>query len=105
MYKKLFFLVLMLILIQWDADAQCAMCRTTVESTVSNGRSNIATGLNTGILYLLTAPYLLVGAVAWLWFVRVSKSRRSVLPNGNYVSGFLSCWGRPTNPRLDIVLI
>jgi hypothetical protein len=68
MYKKIFFLVLMLILIQWNAEAQCAMCRTTVESTVSNGRSNIATGLNTGILYLLTAPYLLVGAVAWLWF-------------------------------------
>ncbi len=65
----------MLILIQWDAEAQCAMCRTTVESTVSNGRSNIATGLNTGILYLLTAPYLLVGAVAWLWF-RQSKQEQ-----------------------------
>ncbi|MHA8106772.1 hypothetical protein [Aquirufa sp. 5-AUSEE-100C1] len=75
MYKKIFFLVLMLILIQWNADAQCAMCRTTVESTVSNGRSNIATGLNTGILYLLTAPYLLVGAVAWLWF-RQSKQEQ-----------------------------
>jgi hypothetical protein len=75
MYKKLFFLVLMLILIQWNAEAQCAMCRTTVESTVSNGRSNIATGLNTGILYLLTAPYLLVGAVAWLWF-RQSKQEQ-----------------------------
>lgn len=75
MYKKLFFLVLMLILMQWDADAQCAMCRTTVESTVSNGRSNIATGLNTGILYLLAAPYLLVGAVAWLWF-RQSKQEQ-----------------------------
>lgn len=65
----------MLILIQWNAEAQCAMCRTTVESTVSNGRSNIATGLNTGILYLLTAPYLLVGAVAWLWF-RQSKQEQ-----------------------------
>lgn len=65
----------MLILMQWDADAQCAMCRTTVESTVSNGRSNIATGLNTGILYLLAAPYLLVGAVAWLWF-RQSKQEQ-----------------------------
>jgi len=75
MYKKLLFLVLILILVQLDADAQCAMCRTTVESTVSNGRSNIATGLNTGILYLLTAPYLLVGAVAWLWF-RQSKQEQ-----------------------------
>jgi len=75
MYKRLFFLVLFVLLVQLDAEAQCAMCRTTVESTVSNGRSNIATGLNTGILYLLTAPYLLVGAVAWLWF-RQSKQEQ-----------------------------
>ncbi len=75
MYKRLFFLILFVLLLQLDAQAQCAMCRTTVESTVSNGRSNIATGLNTGILYLLTAPYLLVGAVAWLWF-RQSKQEQ-----------------------------
>jgi hypothetical protein len=66
MYKRILILICLLLLIQLDVDAQCAMCRTTVESTISNGRSNIATGLNTGILYLLTAPYLLVGAVAWL---------------------------------------
>jgi hypothetical protein len=48
--------------------AQCAMCRTTVESTVSNGRSNIATGLNTGILYLLAAPYLIVVVVGFMWW-------------------------------------
>lgn len=53
--------------------AQCAMCRTTVESTVSNGRSNIATGLNTGILYLLAAPYLIVVVVAFMWW-RSSKA-------------------------------
>ena len=75
MYKRLLFFILLVFLFQFDAQAQCAMCRTTVESTVSNGRSNIATGLNTGILYLLAAPYLLVGAVAWLWF-RQSKQEQ-----------------------------
>ena len=75
MYKRLLLLILLVFLFQFDAQAQCAMCRTTVESTVSNGRSNIATGLNTGILYLLTAPYLLVAAVAWLWF-RQSKQEQ-----------------------------
>ena len=75
MYKRIFFIVCLLLLLQLDVDAQCAMCRTTVESTVSNGRSNIATGLNTGILYLLTAPYLLVGGIAWLWF-RQSKQEQ-----------------------------
>ena len=58
-----------------DAFAQCAMCRTTLESTVSNGRSNIATGINTGILYLLAAPYLVVVAVAYFWWKNSSTRR------------------------------
>jgi hypothetical protein len=75
MYKKVFILVALLLLTQIDAVAQCAMCRTTVESSISNGRSNIATGLNTGILYLLAAPYLIVAAIAILWF-RQSKQEQ-----------------------------
>mgnify|MGYP000332834021 FL=1 len=75
MYKTFFILVALVLLTQIDAVAQCAMCRTTVESTISNGRSNIATGLNTGILYLLSAPYLIVGAIAFLWF-RQSKQEQ-----------------------------
>ncbi|MHA8079498.1 hypothetical protein [Aquirufa antheringensis] len=75
MYKNIFLLAAILVLTQIDAVAQCAMCRTTVESTISNGRSNIATGLNTGILYLLAAPYLIVAAIAFLWF-RQSKQEQ-----------------------------
>jgi hypothetical protein len=75
MYKKIFILVALLLLTQIDAVAQCAMCRTTVESSISNGRSNIATGLNTGILYLLAAPYLIVASIAFLWF-RQSKQEQ-----------------------------
>jgi hypothetical protein len=67
------FLMIGFILIGIDANAQCAMCRTTIESTISNGRSNIATGLNTGILYLLTAPYLAVAVIAFLWFRQSKK--------------------------------
>jgi hypothetical protein len=75
MCKKFIILAALFLLTQIDAVAQCAMCRTTVESTISNGRSNIATGLNTGILYLLSAPYLIVGAIAFLWF-RQSKQEQ-----------------------------
>jgi hypothetical protein len=75
MYKRIAFFLIAFLLFQWDGFAQCAMCRTTVESTISNGRSNIATGLNTGILYLLLAPYLLVGAVAWMWFRQSKKEQ------------------------------
>lgn len=80
MSKKLvFILFLFFVLVQFDSAAQCAMCRTTMESTISNGRSNIATGLNTGILYLLTAPYLLVGAIAFLWFRQSKKEQQERL--------------------------
>ena len=51
-----------------DLMAQCAMCRSVVESTVSNGRSVVASNLNFGIVYLLVAPYLLVATVAYFWY-------------------------------------
>lgn len=74
MYKTIFvFLIIGLVLIGIDANAQCAMCRATVESTISNGRSNLATGLNTGILYLLSAPYIAVAVVTLLWFRQSKK--------------------------------
>lgn len=60
------FLILMCLLS--DVMAQCAMCRGTVESTVSNGRSIVASDLNVGILYLLVIPYLIVGTIAFVWY-------------------------------------
>ena len=51
-----------------DVLGQCAMCRGTVESTVSNGRSVVASDLNFGIVYLLAAPYLLVAGIGYLWY-------------------------------------
>ena len=75
MCKRIVFFLIVFLLFQMDGLAQCAMCRTTVESTISNGRSNIATGLNTGILYLLAAPYLLVGVIAWMWFRQSKKEQ------------------------------
>lgn len=54
--------------------AQCAMCRMTVESTVSDGRSQIASNLNHGILYLLSAPYLLVAIIGYLWWQSSKKN-------------------------------
>ena len=75
MFKRIAFFLIVFLLFQMDGLAQCVMCRTTVESTISNGRSNVATGLNTGILYLLAAPYLLVGAIAWMWFRQSKKEQ------------------------------
>ncbi len=67
--KKAFLLtIIILSFLSIDVFSQCAMCRATVESNLSEGRGTIGTGLNFGILYLLSAPYLLVGAIIFLWF-------------------------------------
>lgn len=50
---------------------QCAMCRAVVES----GNVDEAAGLNTGILYLMVFPYLLVGALFYL-IIRYRKKLR-----------------------------
>lgn len=70
--------------------AQCAMCRGTVESTMSNGRNQVAVGLNTGILYLLVTPYLLVAIVIFLWLRTSRKEHGKRLAIASRVRGTLS---------------
>lgn len=65
---KMWLIVLVLITVAPDIMAQCAMCRGTVESTVSNGRSVIASELNFGIIYLLMVPYLIVATIGFMWY-------------------------------------
>ncbi|WP_317246715.1 hypothetical protein [Pontibacter sp. E15-1] len=68
-------LTLLLVFAGTDAYSQCAMCRATVESNVGTGKghnhepeSEVGSGLNTGILYLMAAPYLLIGTIGFLWY-------------------------------------
>jgi hypothetical protein len=54
--------------------AQCPMCKMTAESNMKNG-GKAGAGLNAGILYMLVAPYLIVGALAfWWWKNRKTES-------------------------------
>lgn len=69
MKKKIIVLTLFFIgVLVFEATAQCAMCRATVESNLSEGRGAFGTGINFGILYLLSAPYLLIGGLILLWY-------------------------------------
>lgn len=70
---KVVLLIGLFLLVTPELMAQCAMCRGTVESTVSNGRSIVASSLNIGILYLLLAPYLAVSTIAYLWYRNSKK--------------------------------
>lgn len=64
--KKLFFIFTLFA--SYDLLAQCAMCKAVVES----GDAEIAEGINSGIMYLMAFPYILV-AVAGYFIYRNRK--------------------------------
>ncbi len=49
------------------AEAQCPMCRASVESNLKNG-GRAGRGLNMGILFMLSMPYLVVGILGYVWW-------------------------------------
>lgn len=63
------------------AHAQCAMCAVNAEQSVKNGNTQ-GMGLNTGILYLLAIPYVLVTAVGIIWYKKYRKRNIQIdMPN------------------------
>lgn len=46
--------------------AQCAMCKSVVESNMEGG-SKIGAGLNDAILFLMAMPYLSLAIIAFVW--------------------------------------
>jgi hypothetical protein len=68
--KILFVFVLVTVLIvalSPDLSAQCPMCRMSAESNLENGGTE-GRGLNNGILYMLSLPYLLVATLGYIWY-------------------------------------
>ena len=70
-------LILVLLFTAGDLLAQCPMCRATAESNLANGGTE-GQGLNQGILYLLGMPYVLVGAIAFIWWRNRKKEEELV---------------------------
>lgn len=66
---------LYLLLFSTAVQAQCAMCRASLESNVSDGEVSVSAKLNMGIIYLFVMPYLLFSLIAFLWY-RASKKNR-----------------------------
>jgi hypothetical protein len=58
-----FVTMVFLVLFAIDAEAQCAMCKAAAESNLENDPKSIARGLNKGILFLMAAPYVIVGFI------------------------------------------
>lgn len=47
--------------------AQCAMCKTTATSDLEGG-GTIGTGLNSGIFYLMSIPYIILMVGGYFFF-------------------------------------
>lgn len=62
MYKYLYVLLIFLILSADIAFAQCSMCRAVLNSSEAQ---ETAKGINNGILFLMSIPYLLLVFVGW----------------------------------------
>ena len=48
--------------------AQCAMCKAVTQSNAGSGFGSVVDGLNGGILYLMTIPYLMLSILAVVFF-------------------------------------
>jgi len=76
--KKHYFIAAIIVLLLMFPDlmdAQCAMCKASVES--SQGQKNsVAGGINHGILYLMAIPYLLIAFIFRKQIVALWKSFR-----------------------------
>ena len=60
----LFVVVLVMMLFAVDAEAQCSICT----KTASQLGEKPAKALNGAIIYLMSAPLLIIGFVGWRWW-------------------------------------
>jgi hypothetical protein len=60
----LFVVVLVMILFAVDAEAQCSICT----KTASQLGEKPAKALNGAIIYLMSAPLLIIGFIGWRWW-------------------------------------
>ena len=55
------------------SNAQCAMCRAVLES--EEGQSS-AEGVNDGIMYLMSIPYILVAAIGFIIYWKFFRNQK-----------------------------
>ena len=75
-FKGFVLLVLFMLVcfLPFEAAAQCAMCKGAAEANLKQGGGD-PVGLNQGILYMLSVPYLLVGCIGYWWWRNRKQER------------------------------
>ena len=69
--RNIFFSIAFL-LISIVANAQCAMCRASLESS---GDTSQGEAVNDGIVYLMAIPYILVGVMGYVIYRMYTKKK------------------------------
>ena len=72
MRSKVLITIVLITLISIEVYSQCPMCKIAAESNLENG-GTAGKGLNNGILYMLSLPYLLIGVIGFVWYRNRSK--------------------------------
>ena len=72
--RKYILLIAAVVLFALDVDAQCSMCSAVVESNQKTG-SELAEGLNAGILYLMGIPYALLIFMGIILFRKLNQNK------------------------------
>lgn len=60
-----------------DAEAQCAMCKAQLETGAAAAPDAKNTGINSGILYLMLFPYIIIGTIAFMWYRSSQKNKHA----------------------------
>lgn len=60
-----------------DVSGQCPMCRAAAETNLAQGGTE-GKGLNKGILYMLTIPYLLISTIGFIYWRNKKKESQTI---------------------------
>lgn len=74
----LFFSWVLILVNACDVMAQCAMCKASIETNISEDGIGFASKLNFGILYLFAAPYLLAMVIGYFWYKKSKAHNREM---------------------------
>lgn len=85
-FKTALYLVFILLSTYDKLYAQCAMCKQAAESTLEHQPNSMAKNLNSGILYLMLIPYLLIAFIfrkqIWKLFQKYVLKRPTLNDSG-----------------------
>jgi len=72
--KKNILYISLLFLVSTSIEAQCAMCRAVLENEEGQ---NTAKGINDGIVYLMSIPYILVGGIGLIIYWKFFRNKKT----------------------------